>query len=555
MPLPRPLILALAFLALSWSGAQAHPHVWTSVRSTVVYNGDGHPTGIRHAWTFDEMFSSFAIQGLDTNGDGTFDGSELADLAEVNVTSLAEYGYFTFAKAAGREVALEPPVDYRLDHDGKSLTLHFTLPVAEPEEARPGPFQVEVYDPTYFIAFSLAGEAPAALTGAPSGCTITSEGAKGDPLAGKGQVSEDFFSNLDQEGFGEEFANKITVACPGNIAVPAEPAAEPEVAELAASPELSDQADGSKAADRAPGAASVKPRQDLGALGMIRPDGTTATPGDSLIGWIALRQAWFYQELSTTLRRIKEDGSAAWLLVLLAFGYGVFHAAGPGHGKVVISSYLVASGESLRRGLAISFAAALLQAGTAISVVLVLSVILGASAQALGLAAYWLEAGSYAAIALLGFLLVWRKGGAFLAALRGRPVAHDCGPGCDHHSHMPEPDQLTGPFDWRRAAAAVMAVGLRPCTGAIVVLVFALSQGILWAGVAAALAMALGTALTVSVIATMAVVAKSAAVRLASGGPGGGMILLHGLQTAAGVAILILGAGLMAGLVVTGGPA
>jgi nickel/cobalt exporter len=552
MTMLRVLIPLIALLLVSGAPAQAHPHVWVSVQSTVVYDASGHPTGIRHAWTFDEMFSGFATQGLDTNKDGTLDRAELSDLAEVNVTSLAEFDYFTFAKAAGKAVALKAPVDYWLEHNGKSLILHFTLPVDQPARAVPGPFQVEVYDPTYFISFSFIAGTPAAVEGAPTGCTMAAQGSNGDKASATGAVSEDFFSNLTAgSDFGEQFANRMTVTCTGDVAVVEEP--EPAVTELGPAP-IAPQTGGPKAEDRAPASASASaaPRQNLGSLGMIRPDGVSAAPGNSFLGWVAMRQAAFYQELSVTLQRIKADGSAVWLLALLAFGYGVFHAAGPGHGKVVIASYLVASGETLRRGVAISFVSALLQAMTAIAVVTVLSVILGASAQALGLAAYWLEAGSYVAIAVLGILVLWRKAGALLAALRGKPVGHDCGPGCDHHSHMPDPDQLQGPFDWRRAGAAVMAVGLRPCTGAIVVLVFALSQGILWAGVVAALAMAAGTALTVAAIATMAVVAKSAALRMASGGSAMGMVALHGLEAAAGAAILILGAGLLAGLVISG---
>ncbi len=551
--LPRCLIPAL-LLALAFAGtAEAHPHVWTSVRSTIVYDPAGRPSAIEHAWTFDEMFSSFATQGLDLNGDGALDREELKDLAEINVTSLAEYDYFTFVSAAGRDVKLEAPVNHWLEHDGKALTLHFTLPVANPRGATPGPLMVEVYDPTFFVSFTFAGGQAAALKDAPQGCAIETRGPPKAALNDSGLIPEEYFTELEAQGAsGQDFSNRITVACPGDVAIAADaaPLIGQGVGEDAVGAAEGAAGGGPKIDDRASPAPA---RRDLGALGMIRPDGASAAPGNSLLGWIAARQAVFYQELSAAVSRVKTDGSALILLSLLAFAYGVFHAAGPGHGKIVIASYLVASGETLRRGIALAFASALAQAITAVAVVLVLSVVLGKSAQALGLTAYWLEAGSYAAIAVLGLMLVWRKGGALLSSLRGAPVAHDCGPGCDHHSHIPDPESLKGPFDVRRAFAAVLAIGLRPCTGAIVVLVFALSQGVLWAGIAATFAMALGTAMTVSAIAILSVLAKSTALRLASGGPSAGLIAVRGLEAAAGAAILLFGCLLLAGMLAGAG--
>ncbi|GGE52955.1 hypothetical protein GCM10007276_32470 [Agaricicola taiwanensis] len=554
MTLLSRLAIAASLLLVATSTSHAHPHVWTSVTSAVVYDGDGHPERIRHAWTFDEMFSSFAVQGLDTNNDGTFDREELKDLAEVNVTSLAEFDYFTFVSAGGEEVKLERPVDYYLTHDGKALTLHFTLPVEQPDEATPGPLRVEVYDPTYFVAFTFAAGTPVTMENAPQGCALETKGPPPEVLGGNGQVPEEFFTELESQGgpFDQDFSNAITVKCPGDVAVAAPPLLSSEPADQALNQAKAPEPR-EKIEDRAPGAARAAGPQSrgLGALGVIRPDGAFVDPGPGLAGFIAAKQAEFYQALSSTLSRVREDGSALLLLSALGFAYGVFHAAGPGHGKVVIASYLVASGEALRRGIMISFASALAQAVTAVALVLVLSAVLGAGAQALGVTAYWLEAGSYAAIALLGVMLVWRKGRGFIAALKGQAVAHDCGPGCDHHSHMPDPETLKGPFDWRRAMAAVLAIGLRPCTGAIVVLVFALSQGILWAGVVATFAMALGTAITVSAIAILSVMAKSTALRLAGGG--NGLVAVRGLEVVAGLAMVVFGGLLLAGMLAARG--
>src|SRR5437763_1230438 len=121
---------ALAALASVAAPASAHPHVWVTMKSELVFAPDGTITGVRHAWTFDDMFSAFATQGLEAKKKGEFTREELTPLAEVNVTSLKEYDFFTYAKANGKKVEFnEPAPGYYLDFDTKEtvLTLHFTL--------------------------------------------------------------------------------------------------------------------------------------------------------------------------------------------------------------------------------------------------------------------------------------------------------------------------------------------------------------------------------------------------------------------------------------------
>lgn len=163
-------------LLLSAAGtANAHPHVFVVVKSQLIYGPDGSLKAIRHAWTFDEMFSSFAAQGLDKNGDGKLSREELADLAKENVQSLKEFEYFTMSKTEGKKIEFGEPADYWLEADDKSvLTLNFTLPVKS--AGFKGNFELNVYDPTYFIAFSLAEDKPVSLTGAPAGCTVNAKG-------------------------------------------------------------------------------------------------------------------------------------------------------------------------------------------------------------------------------------------------------------------------------------------------------------------------------------------------------------------------------------------
>jgi ABC-type nickel/cobalt efflux system permease component RcnA len=299
-----------------------------------------------------------------------------------------------------------------------------------------------------------------------------------------------------------------------------------------------------------------------------------------LIGWILAKQSEFYREMSSTIRAAKSDGSAVWTLLGISFAYGIFHAAGPGHGKAVISSYLVANEETARRGIVLSFASALLQALVAVALVAVLAWLLNATAKSMCSAEKAIEIVSYALIAAFGARLVWTKGGGFMRALQAKPAPamaaghhhdHDHGHhhhdhdhdhdhhhhhahGHDHvhdehcgHSHGPTPDQLAGPGGWQRGLGAIFAVGMRPCSGAILVLVFALAQGLFWAGIAATFVMGLGTAITVATIAVMAVSAKGLARRLSAGSEGSGALIMRGIEFGAAGLVLLFGLGLLFG--------
>jgi nickel/cobalt exporter len=304
-------------------------------------------------------------------------------------------------------------------------------------------------------------------------------------------------------------------------------------------------------------------------------------------GWVLAKQAEFYRMLSGTIRAAKANGSAAYTLLGISFLYGIFHAAGPGHGKAVISSYLVANDETWRRGVFLSFASAVFQALTAIVIVGIAAVLLNATAKTMGDTVRVVEIVGYAMIIAIGLRLLWVKGRALIALLRAKDEhahhehahAHHNHPhhhhghehhphhGHDHHhvhdehcgheasawghAHAPEPSELKGEHWLRRGLAAVVAVGLRPCSGAIIVLVFALAQGIFWIGVAATFAMGLGTAITVAAIATLAVGARSFAGKLAKSKAGKGMLIVRGLETAAAVVIVAFGVLLLTGYIVS----
>jgi ABC-type nickel/cobalt efflux system permease component RcnA len=274
------------------------------------------------------------------------------------------------------------------------------------------------------------------------------------------------------------------------------------------------------------------------------PNVAPQSPGafGGLFGWVLRTQQSLQRHLATGVKSLKGEHAMAGaaMLALLSFVYGVVHAVGPGHGKMVISSYVVANEETVRRGVTISFIAAALQALTAVALVGVLAFALDASGLQINAWSNQLETVSYALIAAVGaWLLVtqlirlYRRSRDQSEAKAGQHhyQAHDHHHHHHHHTHghahhhhdhadgeacthIVDARELAGPFDWRKIVAVVFSVGIRPCTGAILVLIFALTQGVFWAGVAAAFAMALGTAITVAALATLALGSRELALRL-----------------------------------------
>jgi nickel/cobalt transporter (NicO) family protein len=298
-------------------------------------------------------------------------------------------------------------------------------------------------------------------------------------------------------------------------------------------------------------------------------------------GWLMAEQSSLTHLMAAKVHALHGQSSAAWALMGLGLAYGVVHAAGPGHGKAVLASYMLANETSLKRGAIMALMAALLQALIAIALVGAAGFVFQATASEMTHAADWIELASYCSVAAIGAWLVWRKGSALLAAVseyleRRRAVAStpsyfggawrepafslsgaayragapgavggppdDCG-----HMHMPDPADLDGRFSWRAAAGTVIAAGARPCSGAILVLVFAMAQGLFAAGVAAALAMAVGTAVATGALAWIAVFAKSTAMRLARGENSRLALVARGFEFTAALAVLAFGVALLIG--------
>lgn len=212
----RLLAVAGAALALVVAGSgpvEAHPHVWVKVETKVVYD-NGAIAAFAHRWTFDDLYTAMAIQGLDTNNDGTYDRKELAELAQVNMDGLKEFDYFTFAKLGGGDLKLATPKDYWLEVADGVLTLNFVLPLATPVLAEAEGLTFAVTDPSYFIAFDLAEKSPVTLgEGAPKGC-VAEIGAQGDKAGSDAARLGEAFANQLGGAYPVASAKSVAIVCP-----------------------------------------------------------------------------------------------------------------------------------------------------------------------------------------------------------------------------------------------------------------------------------------------------------------------------------------------------
>lgn len=575
--------LTLFCLILSTMAAVAHPHVFIEARSKLVFDDKGNAFAVDHVFRFDDAYTVFAIQGFDANGDGHFSREELAELAKVNIEGIAEYGYFTFGDNTHVELDFNPPTDYWLEvktvnlkdywvmkpEDFEAieedrrlngtdipdtvdlLELHFRLPLKEPTDAAK-PITLDIYDPTYYVDFRFAkGDDALGVMNAPGPCRTARkeppplDDATAYALAQIGPDQRDLPPELQSAAATQ--VNQMIVTC--------------DVAGAGVTA-------GTGASEPEPGAARNAQEAITQALNTAKqPEAPSAvSPGlvSKWFGTIARLQSEFYQKLVSALRMFRTNPNAAWLLIGISFAYGIFHAAGPGHGKAIISSYVVANNETLKKGIVLSFVSAFAQAVTAIVLVGVAAVIFNLTSIAIQDTARWFEIGSYVLITALGGWLLWQKALqpvlAGFSHRAGHAHAHYHDHGHDHHhheigadgvcstcghAHAPTPDMVQGRITLARAASIVLAVGLRPCTGALIVLVFALSQGLIAAGIASTLVMALGTGITVSALAGLAVGAKGIAVRLSGDGSRLAHVVHRSIEIGGAAFVFFLGATLL----------
>jgi len=553
----RRLALAAAATLGLIGAAQAHPHIFIDAKATIVFNDAGELTEIRNAWTFDEAFSVWQIQGLDTNNDGITSSEEMQELADENIKGLAEYNFYTSAGETASSLPFASMDDAKFVFADNRSTLSFGIEPQVPYRIK-HKLEIAVADPEYYVAITFHSPADITLENAPAGCAVHLEPPR--------ELSPDLQARLfDLPSDVTKLPPELEAAVRGSqgaIVVDCSNAAAPAAA--------------TTALEAVTQVAEAKPALPFGGP---PPEPGFVLPKTGFLGWVAQMQSDFYQALTAALGKLKTDYTAFWVLGGLSFLYGVFHAAGPGHGKVVIGSYMLANERQVRRGIGLSFAAAMMQSLVAVVFVGVAAAILGLSSVAMGTAVGWIEKASYGLVALLGLWLIARKlfgwgghshdhgpdltakahqhlhadeaprhallnvrkqdlergqsfnfrtglqpaGGPALDAYGRLPgdahYGHDHGEhdhdhDHDHehgHHHVVTAEQTGG--DWREQLGVVLGVGLRPCSGALVVLVFALSQGILLAGIAAVFLMGLGTAITVSALAVLAVGAKGFATR------------------------------------------
>jgi nickel/cobalt exporter len=505
-------LVALCLVALfSAQPALAHPHIFIDATAELVFDDSGRLASVTNHWTFDAAFSVWMVEGLERDGSGRVLPAELAAIATEHMEGLAQYRFYTFAGEGETDLRFDRWHDETLVFADNRVTLSFTVDLAEPH-AVTQLMELAINDPEYYVAITFAGPESIRLVNAPDSCVTRLEPPSDMP---DWAAAELFALPPDVTELPQHLAvalrgvqGAILLSCDGFVPPPATTAAE--AAEAMATP----------------------PRAVP--FGGPPPEPGFALPRSGFLGWVDAQQRGFYQALNAALERLASDYTAFWVLGGLSFLYGVFHAAGPGHGKVVITSYMLANESQLRQGVLLSLLAAMLQSVVAIAIVLAGVLVLGATSTAMGYAAHWIGLVSYGAVMALGLWLMARKIFGFGHHHHDAPAHHhdhhdhhhhhdD-----DHHEHAPHhavvPSQLTG--DWRERAGVVFAAGLRPCTGALVVLVFSVSQGLLPAGIAAVFLMGLGTAITVGVLAGLAVGAKGLTRRLlgASGGLAGTFI-------------------------------
>ncbi|MCL6706517.1 nickel/cobalt transporter [Pseudomonas sp. R2.Fl] len=315
-------------------------------------------------------------------------------------------------------------------------------------------------------------------------------------------------------------------------------------------------------------------------IGTAEPSFQTTGPFGGFLAWVNQHQQAFYRSLTGALKAMREDPAALWGLIGLSFGYGIFHAAGPGHGKAVVSSYLLANERELKRGVVISFVSALLQALVAIAVVVTAYAVLRGTSITLTDATNAMEIASYGLVIAFGTWLLlrklqpmfYRRRGAISGTLFDTPAAatgvrgttglsfsatavphdHDalspgsvC-PDCGM-THVPDPALLRAErFTSREAWSAIVAVGLRPCSGALLVMTFSILNGLYLGGVLSVFAMAFGTAITVSILALLAVSAKGLALRVTGAGSTLSNRVGNAIEIAAALLVILLGCTLLA---------
>ncbi|MEO6396493.1 MAG: DUF1007 family protein, partial [Devosia sp.] len=401
----KAIVLGLLLCALHAAQAVAHPHIFVDAKANIVFDAVGRVIAIHNSWSFDEAYSAWSTQGLDTDNDGTITRQELQPLADDNMDGLAEYEYYTYAGEGADTLGFVHGRNATIDFKDGRTTLTFDVSLKEPYRIQRA-LEIAINDPEYYVAIEFAGASAVTLVNAPSGCSVAME--EGHPMSDE-LAAELAAIPADVTKIPPKLLNAlrgvqgaILVNCPNGApgtgeAPPAEPATALDAANALAETPAPD-ATTAMAQTRASGT-------DI-PFGGPPPEPGLNLPRTGFFGWIAQVQKDFYRALTNALGRLASDWTAFWVLGSLSFLYGIFHAAGPGHGKIVISSYVLANEQQMRRGVWLSFLAAMMQSAVAVVFVLVLALALGLTSMALNDAANWIGILSYLMVALLGAWLI-----------------------------------------------------------------------------------------------------------------------------------------------------
>ncbi len=400
------LVVVLAFAVPAF----AHPHIFIDAKAAIVFNNAGDVVAVRHTWTFDEAFSAWSIQGMDTNNDGITSEAELQPLADENMKGLQAYNYYTSAGEPGQpDLTFHYMPNPRLDYANQQVTLRFGIQLDQPHHIQ-NDLEIGIDDPEYYVAITFAGPGAISLENAPPGCHAVLNPPKEIPVDLANQLASIGADVVklppDLEAAMRGMQGSIDVKCDYAVTgAKQNPTAENVTPANASTAVDAANAMGTTAASASgPAAGSVKPIPFGGPpreLGMF-------LPNTGLVLWIINEQKQFYQLLTDTMTRLKTNNMAFLVLGGLSFLYGVFHAAGPGHGKVVISSYVLANEKQYRQGMWLSFISSMLASLVAVLFIVVAAMVLNLTGDAMGNAANWIGIGSYVMVALLGLWLMIR---------------------------------------------------------------------------------------------------------------------------------------------------
>jgi ABC-type uncharacterized transport system substrate-binding protein len=212
-------LLFMAVLAMPWlpQRATAHPHIWITVETEILYNADHAIVGFRHKWSFDELYTSMATENLDTNGDGKYSTEELQSFVEENISPLKEFDYFTFPTVAGKLVECEEPRDYYITYNDDVLSLYLTVPLREPIPfSKISTFSLIISDPSFYVDFAFADNNPVHLTSGPAGCQPIIKDPRPDAneTARLQALGNDYFADPDVAArVAAQYAKTITIVC------------------------------------------------------------------------------------------------------------------------------------------------------------------------------------------------------------------------------------------------------------------------------------------------------------------------------------------------------